>query len=260
MIRLLFIIISSILIFVLNANSQQIDDIASDRPDQTESSEVLHRNFFQIESGFNIEKNNSDVNIKQTNYIIPEIMVRYGLLENAELRLAVNYLREEKSEEYSSERNLGLKPLELGIKIKLFNDKKIIPKTALLFSAEVPGTGNEIYNIKHISPNLEFLFNNEITDKIELGYNFGMNWDNEENKNSGSYTVSLGVSPTDKFSFYVESYGIFTKSVSPDFRIDYGISYVLLRNLMLDLSSGIGLSKVSPDYFIDFGFSIRLPR
>jgi|WetSurMetagenome_2_1015567.scaffolds.fasta_scaffold199048_2 hypothetical protein len=256
---LLFFAFSLFLSFS-NIYSQQIEDIFPDRPDQTESPDILYRNFFQFEMGVNYEKNNSDPDVKFTNYSIPEMLIRYGLHKNAELRLAVNYAREEISSENFSDKNSGLKPLVLGIKFKLFDEKKLIPKTAILLNLDLPGTGNEIYRVKHISPELKILLSNDITDKIDLGYNVGISWDNEEKTNTESYTVSLGVNPFNKFSFFIESYGYFTKSVSPDFRMDYGIAYTFLKNLQADISSGLGLTKISPDYFIDFGFSFRLPK
>jgi hypothetical protein len=258
--KVLFLVILSS--FWLNSGlySQSLEDISPDRPDQTESPDILYRNFFQFETGMNFEKNNSDADVKLTNYSIPELLIRYGINKNIELRVALNYSREEMSSGDLKDKTTGLKPLGLGIKIKLADENKLYPKTAILLNIDVPGTGNEVYKVKHISPKLKFLFSNEITDKIDLGYNIGISWDNEEKTNSEFYTMSLGVNPFNKFSFFIESYGFFAKSVSPDFRIDYGIAYTILRNLQVDVSSGIGLTKISPDYFVDFGFSFRLPK
>ncbi|MCX6165820.1 MAG: transporter [Ignavibacteriae bacterium] len=255
-----FFIVLSLFLLFSKAYSQQIEDIFTDRPDQTESPDILNKNFFQIETGINYEKNNSDPDIKFTNYSIPEMLIRYGLNKNVELRLALNYVREDMSLLTYSENNIGLKPLGLGIKIKLFEEKKLVPKTSVLLNFDVPGTGSEIYKVKHISPDLKILLSNEITDKIDIGYNIGISWDNEEKANTEYYTISLGAYPFKRFGFFIESYGFFTKSVSPDFRMDYGISYLILKNLNIDVSSGLGLTKISPDYFIDFGFSIRLPK
>ena len=102
--------------------------------------------------------------------------------------------------------------------------------------------------------------NNEISNKIDLGYNAGIIWDNDEKITKEFYTVSLGVTPFNRFTFFLESYGFFNNSSSPDLRADYGISYTLLKNFQIDISSGIGISKISPDYFIDLGFSVRFPN
>lgn len=256
--NILFCFILSL--FFSNIYSQQIGNTSPDRPDRTESPEILYKNFVQFEMGANYEKNNSDPDAKSSNYSIPEMMIRYGLHEKVELRLEVNYAREETSYTNYNENNSGLKPLELGVKVKLFEEKKLMPETSVLFILDIPGTGNKTYRLKHFSPSLEFLFSNVISDEIDIGYNAGISWDNEEKTNTESYSVSLNISPFTRFSFFTELYGYFGKSIFPDLRMDYGVTYIILKNLNVDISSGFGFSKISPDYFIDFGFSLRLPK
>jgi hypothetical protein len=258
--KIFILVVIFIFLLFSRVYSQQLEDIFTDRPDQTESPDILNKHFFQFETGMNYEKNKSDPDVKITNYSIPELLIRYGLNKNVELRVELNYSKEDISSINYNENNSGLKPIGLGMKIKLFEEKKLIPKTSVLLSFDLPGTGSDLYRVKHISPDLKILMDNDITDKIDIGYNIGISWENEEKTNTEYYTISLGVNPFNRFGFFIESYGFFTKSVSPDFRMDYGISYLILKNFNVDVSSGLGLAKISPDYFIDFGFSIRLPK
>ena len=93
-----FIISLVFLIFMFaESYSQEIEDIFTDRPDQTESPDILYKNFLQFEAGINYEKDNSNPGVKSKNYNIPEMLIRYGLNKFTELRLEFNFLKEEKN-------------------------------------------------------------------------------------------------------------------------------------------------------------------
>jgi len=80
-------------LFLLPAAFSQ--EINPDRPDQTESPDILNKNNFQIESGLFYEKDNSESGAKIENFNLPEILMRYGLSRIIEIRLSVNYVRED---------------------------------------------------------------------------------------------------------------------------------------------------------------------
>lgn len=257
----IFILIAFIFILVSNLFPQETGEISTDRPDQTESPDIVPLKFIQFEGGIGYEKggkNESGLTIN--NYSFPDLLIRYGVFKIMELRLHTQYVFEKNTSTGNTNNDNGILPVELHSKIKLFNGKEAIPATAVLLIFEIPGMASKNFKINHIQPEISFLFKNELSEKLDLSYNLGMSWNTDEKTRTGFYTLSLGISPAKKFNFFVESYSFFTKGVVPDFRIDYGAAYLLKKNMQIDVSSGFGLSDVSPDYFVGAGFSVRLPN
>ena len=73
------------LISVIFSDALFCQEISTDRPDQTESPDIVLRNHLQIETGFFYEKDNSNARAKTENYNLPEVLLRYGLLNRLEL-------------------------------------------------------------------------------------------------------------------------------------------------------------------------------
>ena len=247
------------LISVIFCDALFCQEISTDRPDQTESPDIVLRNHLQIETGFFYEKDNSNARAKTENYNLPEVLLRYGLLNRLELRFSAFYSREDILTPNGRIRNTGFQPFEIGSKILFYEGSKFIPKISALTEFALPKTGIDEYRLKHISPSFMMLMSNEISDKFELGYNIGYDWNLDDKTTTGVYTISLAYSPYEKISTYLESYGFMQNGTSADFRMDYGITYAFRDNMQFDISSGIGLSDISPDFFIDVGFSLRLP-
>src|SRR3972149_6805763 len=107
-------IISLLLIVIfINGNAQEDGaELITDRPDQTESSAVVPLKSLQIETGFIIE--NKETNIfKSRAFTYNSTLLRYGLVENMELRLGLEYLGEKVKNKNTDnvDTALGLSPL-----------------------------------------------------------------------------------------------------------------------------------------------------
>ena len=61
--------------------AQKVGRMETDRPDQTESPEIVRKGWMQTEIGFNIEKDN-----KLTTLVHPTILWKYGLSKRFEFR------------------------------------------------------------------------------------------------------------------------------------------------------------------------------
>jgi hypothetical protein len=64
----------------------------------------------------------------------------------------------------------------------------------------------------------------------------------------------------DPINAFVEVYGWLPENELPDHRFNGGFTFLVRRNLQLDVSGGIGLSEISPDWFVSGGLSWRIPR
>ncbi|MDD5360954.1 MAG: transporter [Ignavibacteria bacterium] len=259
-----------ILLFISFGNlySQEIESIFTDRPDQSESPQALYKGFLQIESGLKYQSFHNDPALTDYALSVPEILIRYGLLKNLEVRLGMEYAYEKHfpgAEEFSgnsssSSNNInGFRPPSLSIKYNFIKGEKFIPKTAVLVTTDVPGIGQESFRLKHFNPELKLAMNNELSEKFDITYNLGVSWDTEGRTKTGFYTLSLGYSPTQLASMFIESYTNYQNGSDPDYNIDFGFSFLVKNNTQVDIYYGQN-TKLKPDYFIGGGFSVRFPK
>lgn len=261
------------LIHSVSIQAQELDDIITDRPDQTESAETVPKGFFQIEAGVTTEIEEYIIvypNSKFRSIVLssPGMLIRYGLTKNIELRLGGEYLAEirkiESSDFFANESyaDWGFSPIEVGVKARLFNGKGLIPTTALLFHVAIPLGREYAFQTDYASPSFRFAFAHELSDRFAFSYNLGYEWELNEGSTTGTgiYTASLGISLVKNLGMFVESYGFLTKGDPPDHRLDAGLTYLIAPNIQADLSGGIGLKENSPDFFFGGGISVRLPR
>ncbi|MDV3574025.1 hypothetical protein CMU59_09910 [Elizabethkingia anophelis] len=235
-----------LLIFnILYMQAQTLAPIQLDRPDQTETVYTVPKNYFQVESGFRTEHLGKDQNI----YEFPSALWKYGITDKMELRLITDLAREEGK--------MLLRPLSLGFKMALTEDKGILPKISFI--------GHFMLNIKEgrftksrsVVPRFRFTFQNNISENISIGYNMGMEWNTENKEPSYIYTLAYGHSITKRIGAYIEAYGFYARNAKADSRIDGGVTYLITPDFIIDLSSGIGLSETSPKYFFAVGISFR---
>ena len=58
---------------------------------------------------------------------------------------------------------------------------------------------------------------------------------------------------------FIESYGLIPNWDEAVHLADAGVTYLILPNLQLDFSAGLGLNESAIDHFIGFGLSYRIP-
>jgi len=241
--------------------SQKLEPIVTDRPDQTESASIIPKGFVQIETGITLEEDEpiSGLNIRA--FSLPAVLIRYGVFENVELRLGSEYISEKRiSINGTLVKNDGTTPISVGTKIKMFSEKGPRPQTSFIFHLVIPYSKESVFHTAHIGTDFRFTMQHVLSKRITLSYNFGGAWSGDTPAATGIYTLSLGISLIKKLSAYVESYGFLTQEETPDHRLDGGFTYLFDNNIQADVSGGVGITAKSPDYIIGAGFSIRLPR
>ena len=225
------------------------ESIQTDRPDQTESPAITPKNHLQIETGVFYEKTDRD----SENFSYPTLLWKYGINENFELRMITEF----NSEKMGSNRNAGVSPLSLGFKTRLSEEKKYVPKISFMGHLTVNKLASESFKTTYPAPSFRFVFQHTLSDKINLGYNVGAEWNGETPDATGIYTIATSYSFTEKLGGFAEIYGVINRYHKPDHRFDAGFTYLLTDDLQMDASSGIGLSEISPAYFLSFGVSYR---
>jgi hypothetical protein len=233
----------------------QLEPIDTDRPDQTESVFLVPKHWVQFETGFTFSHITSD----EREYLLPTLLSKYGISKNVEFRLLTTFI---------SASNLviptgtiyenGFAPVEIGTKIALLQQKKLLPQTSLIIHLGIPHLASSKYNIKTIAPAIVLVMQNAISKNFALGYNFGVEWDGVDNSSpTYIYTLSPGLNFAKNWYSYIEAFGSFKKSESPQHNIDGGIAYYFSNNCKVDLSSGFGVTSAAPLWYFAVGFSVR---
>ncbi len=238
------------LLFTSLSYGQEKEPIATDRPDQTETPAIVPKGMFQMENGFSYEKNNSH----EDGFVLPSSLLKYGLNDNFELRLILEY----STSKLDGQTISGLNPVLVGMKVKICDEKGIIPKTSLIGHVLLPNLASNDLKADHVASTFRFTMQHSLTDKISLGYNLGAEWDGITPDATFIYTLTTGFALSEKSGAYVELYGFAPEQDIAYHSFDGGFTYLLSNNFMLDVSGGFGLTEEAPDYFGALGFSFRL--
>lgn len=232
----------------------QVEKIDTDRPDQTESAVLVPKKWMQFETGISKQVNNSTEN----EYQHPTLLSKYGISRRIELRLITTLQTNTyDSNPLSRESNTGLTPVEIGAKIALWEEKKMLPKTSLIFHVAIPRLASAPYQVNHLAPNFRFTMQHSLTKKAGLGYNIGAEWDGLTKEATWIYTFAPGINLSEKWYAYIEAFGFISKKNEADHSLDGGIAFYVNTNFKIDLSSGFGISSAAPDWYVAIGASFR---
>lgn len=238
-------------LILIIVNSISAQEIITDRPDQTESSVVVPFKSLQIETGAIFQKNKND----QSNSY-PSILWRYGVSKKIELRLLTQF--EVRKTINSSLKSRGVSDIQIGAKVQLFKKEDVNTEVAFLSHLILPTAKNELTNHNFGTIN-KLSISHSLSKKIGVGYNVGYDY---FGTGSGNFTYSLafGISLTHKIGFFTETYGEFTDFKSHLSSFDTGFTYLLRKNLQLDISYGTGINYKMNFFSTGFSWNIDVNK
>lgn len=228
----------------------QTEPIQADRPDQTETPAIVPKGMFQVETGFTFQKNDENSHSNS----LPSVLWKYGVSQNFELRLITEFV----SEKNFGEKSDGFTPILIGMKVKICEEKGIIPKTSLIGHIGLPNAASSRYKADFVAPEFRFTMQHTLSDRLSLGYNLGCEWDGVSPETTFIYTLTTGYSINKKLGCYAELFGFAPEKDKANHNFDGGFTYLINNNFMLDLSSGVGLTDNAPDYYLALGCSFRI--
>jgi len=243
-----------IAIAFLNTTVFAQEKIDTDRPDQTESSYLVPKGYFQGEFGFNIENDK-----KLKTFVHPTGLWKYGINKRFELRLITEFVSQETVLilPQGNKFETGLVPIQIGSKIALWEEKGIIPKTSLIFHIGIPGLSSSKFKTPNLAPNFRFTMSHSLSERVGLGYNLGAEWDGIDETPAWIYTIAPGINIGNNWYAYIEAFGSIKKNEPAQHSVDAGLAYFFSNNTKIDISSGFGISKTAPDNYVAIGFSFR---
>jgi hypothetical protein len=271
--NIFLVLLAALLPLVLLAQAPQpgeAPDLDTDRPGVTQSPTVVPRSSWQLEAGLQYKKEELQL-VKLKELLYPEVLLRFGVLEWAELRLATAYKQQRRDWDDGgaviTNRSSGLENLQLGAKLNLFEGRGVLPEIGLLANVVLP-VGKAAFRPPHAAPEGRLLFNSKLSEKFELQYNAGYRKYNDQQDYQGEaiYSVAGNLKLTGEFTLFGEFYGFKAKGATPENTVDMGLLVQLRPNLQWDLVVGTVLSDLGlasqdePDVFAGTGLSWRLPR
>jgi hypothetical protein len=257
--QLLFLIIA-ISSGIVTAQNDDIGALVTDRPDATESPSLVRKGFLQIETGgFYTESGDDDFKIKETTF--NTTLLRYGLLDNLELRLGLNYLGtefESNGQQLGDKLN-GTSPLLIGAKMGIAEEQGWMPKIALLGHLLMPFTASSDYIPDNTGMDFRFAFDHTLSDRSGIAYNLGARLDPENPELAYIYTLSYGYDLSSTIGFYAEVYGDFPEDSSANHLWDVGFTYLANDDLQFDVTAGSGFTD-GQNILLSAGLSYRIRK
>jgi hypothetical protein len=257
-------LIFSGIIFFLYLNStvsaQTKDSIpfVPDRPGFATPPDIIPRTVFEVEEGIQYE-NSTDGVVRNQNFLFPSVLLRYGLLENAEIRIQTDFAYNiiDGANHYVV---YGFNPITIGTKVKLLEQQGAIPNFSILFNLTIPFAGKYVFRPDNAAPSFYLLMANDLSEAVNLCYNYGMIWDGSSTVPTHFYAVCLSVNLNDKLSTFIEGYGYFNQTARPDFYIDAGFAYLITDHLQADITAAGYLNSFEDYYLLNIGFAWEINK
>lgn len=234
-------------------------DLVTDRPDATEAPTVVPKGSLQVETGAfttSFEENNR----KETVLGYNTTLLRYGILDNLELRVGWNY------EDITTELNgqeiataTGLSPLLFGAKVAIAQENGWKPEIGLIGHLFLPFTASTDFKPQFTSADFRFAFNHTLSKKSGIAYNIGGQYGGDSPELAYIYTFAYGYAITKKLGAYVELYGDLPEASSANHFWDAGLTYAAARLVQLDATIGQSITQ-GQDLLVSVGVSFRIDK
>lgn len=234
--------------------------LVTDRPDATEASSTVGKGILQVETGMFYDSFNEN-DISLDNYTFNTTLIRYGILNNMEVRIGwdfvegVTRINDNKLDNIIS----GFSPLLLGVKIDIAKENKGLPEIALIGHIFPLFTASHDFRPESTAVDFRFSLSHTLSEKSSLAYNVGAEWGNDSPETSAIYTIAYGQSITNNFGIYLELYGDLPEDSVANHYWDAGMTYLISNNLQLDAYIGTSITQ-GQDILIGAGASFRFQK
>lgn len=248
------LIIFVFIVFHINLLAQDIPELITDRPDQTESAAIVPQGWLQVETGFTFDRTTHESiyeNISINEYAIAGTLLRYGLSSSFELRTGGGYFKTDADPIFN---HSGFGEFFIGTKY-LFPVKEV--DFAILAHLILP-IGDNAYSPEKFEPEIIFSLSKDLSKNISAGINFGGQWNSFIEETTYLYSAAIGIGLNEKFGTFAEIYGVIIRGVDPIYKFDTGITYLASENFQLDASTGINLNGNDTNWFVSGGVSFRI--
>ncbi len=238
------------IIFICSYGLSAQNVINTDRPDQSDGTHIVEKNLIQLETGLQYSKFD-----EVTTGFDNVTLIRFGVTRHFEVRLLNQY-----SLANDSSKTSGFRPPTISFKNQLCVQKGLLPKITLVSYFRLPITISPAFKGDHLGYTFTFAGRHDLTPKMKIYSNLGINRDQESTDISYLATLEVNYNVTDRFSSFVEYFGNYAPQTSSSNGMDFGFIYAFKNNFAVDLAVGSPTMSLASNRFISFGISARLPR
>lgn len=239
------------------------DVIATDRPDFADSPDVVGKGRFQIEMGFERDRDIAD-GVKTRNDTVPTLL-RLGVSEDWELRLETEGYQHSVADDLATgqrSRLSGYSDISVGAKWHLRDGDGGRPALGLVAQWDLD-TGSRSVRAQGKGGTLRLGAEWDLADDLSLGLVQGLAWrhrDDGKRTTSALFGIVLEKSWNQRFSTFVEyaarqiAHARDGGSIST---FDLGASWLLTRSVQLDTALSRGINRNAPKWDWTAGVSMK---
>ena len=240
-------------------------ELATDRPDKTESPTTVDAGHFQIELDFATFTQDQMNGVSAKTWNIAPFNLRVGLLNDVELSLVFASYVQEDTEDKTAKKMLvlsGVGNFITRLKVNLWgNDGGRTAFAFFPFMKFPTGTGG--LNNNSVEGGAIFPFSMTLPAKFELGMETGVVI--SRNESSANYheefvnSITFSREIAGKLSGYCEFFSIVNTERDSNWigTADFGLTYALTENVQLDCGCNIGVTDAADDINAFSGLSVR---
>ena len=240
-------------------------EMATDRPDKTESAYSVDAGHFQIEMDLlSYTYDRSDAETLEAWAIAP-INMKIGVLNNVDLQLiaeSYNIQRTKDRSTNSSTRLSGFGDLLLRCKTNLWGNDGGPSALSVMPFVKVPTAGRDLGN-GALEGGIIFPFAMELPAKWGFGAQAEIDWRQDSNRSDYHQeiinTVTFSHDIAGKLAGYVELFSNLSTERGAKWTatFDFGFTYAVTRDIQLDAGMNIGLTDAADDLNPFIGLSLR---
>lgn len=239
------------------------DEIVTDRPDFVESSQVVGKGKFQVETSLAVDRDNANGNRDRTTST--PTLIRFGVTDTMELRVETDGRTVARSTNSASGQAMterGMADLAIGAKWHLADASGNAPSLGLLAHLDLP-SGADAFRGDGVRPSLRLVAEWELPAEMSLGLMPGIVADKDaegQRFTGGIFGIVLGKSWTDQFRTFAEvsmPQITTTRHGGVQAAIDIGAAYLISSQVQVDTAIARGLNKHTPDLSWAIGLSVK---
>jgi hypothetical protein len=222
--------------------------INTDRPAFADSSVVVPVHSLQVENGFL-----NTLSSGQQSFDLPESLLRFGLFDKTELRLAVpDYYYDLPSGNVLAS---GWSDTVVGVKQQLGPVHGF--DVSVVVSLSFP-TGSRGLTSHGYDPSIQLPWSHSLSKNWTAAGMLSVYWPTEgaSRNTNGQMTLLFDRQLSKPWDGFVEYAGDFPERAGPQHILHFGTSYKLTMNQQVDFHCGFGLSAAAPSHFLGVGYSI----
>ena len=246
------------------------DEIETDRDSFTPATTVVGRGRLVVEYAYSFIDNRG---FKET-HSVPELLLRYGVTDRVELRLGWNYEvggaeeavsgaagAEDEGETGSRGRLLREYTLAYGVKVRVTDQDRWIPGSAVIVQAFTPtggSTGASTATQLVATYVAGWVFPNRW--KFDAAIRYGTASEEGDHFNMWAPSVVLKFPVGEKWAGHVEYFGFYTSGKEQNFTqhfVSPGFHYLVTPDLEVGFRLGWGLNDQTPRFFVNVGAGAR---